>query len=87
MYQFLIIAYHGQLLISTCTFSTRENNLLDLQLTSDPNMVNKLECVGKLGSSDHVLILAELNFKTIVTENSQEITDWEKQIWTELKNV
>ena len=43
-------------------FRAGENNILDLLITSDPNMVNKLECVGKLGSSDHVLILAELNF-------------------------
>ena len=36
-------------------FPTRENNILDLFIPSDPNMVDILQCVGKLGSSDHVL--------------------------------
>ena len=47
-------------------FPTRENNILDLFISSDPTIVNNLQCVGKLGSNDHVLILAELNFKTCV---------------------
>ena len=37
-------------------FPTREENAMDLFLTSDPSMMNSIECVGKLGSSDHVLI-------------------------------
>ena len=46
-------------------FQTRENNILDLFISFDPNMVNNLQCVGKLCSSDHVLVLAEdMNFKT-----------------------
>ena len=54
-------------------FPTRENNILDLFISSDPNMVDNLQCVGKLGSSDHVLVLAEMSFKTCVAENLQEI--------------
>ena len=57
-------------------FPTRENNILDLLISSDPNMVDNILCVGKLGSSDHVFVLAELNFKTCVAENLQEILDW-----------
>ena len=45
-------------------FPTRENNILDLFISFDPNMVINFQCVGKLCSSDHVLVLAELNFKT-----------------------
>ena len=59
-------------------FPTIENNILDLFISSDPNMVNNLQCVGKLGSSFYVLVLAELNFKTFVAENFQEITDLRK---------
>lgn len=66
-------------------FPTREGNTLDLFLTSDPNMMNSIECGGKLGSSDHVLILFNLNLKTVVTENSQEIPDWEKANMDEIK--
>ena len=59
-------------------FPTRENNILDLFISSDPNMVDNLQRVGKLGSSDHVLVLAELNLKTCVAENLQKIPDWKK---------
>ena len=34
-------------------FPTRKNNILDLFISSDPNMVNILQCVGKISSSDH----------------------------------
>ena len=57
---------------------TRENNILDLFISSVPNMVNNLQCVGKLGSGGHVLVLAELNFRTCAAENFQEIPDWKK---------
>ena len=56
-------------------FPTRKNNILDLFILSDPNILNNLQSVGKIGSSDHVLVLAELNFKTCVAENLQEIPD------------
>ena len=67
-------------------FPTRENNILDLFISSDPNMVDNLQCVGKLGSSDHVLVLAELNFKTCVAENLQEIPDWKKANMDRIKD-
>ena len=67
-------------------FPTRENNILDLFISSDPNMVDNLQCVGKLGSSDHVLVLAELNFKICVAENLQEIPDWKKANMDRIKD-
>ena len=67
-------------------FPTRENNILDLFISSDPNMVDNLQSVGKLGSSDHVLVLAELNFKTCVAENLQEIPDWKKANMDRIKD-
>ena len=57
---------------------TRENNILDLYISSEPNMVNYLQCVGKLDSSDHVLVLAELNLKTCVAGNFPGNTRLEK---------
>ena len=48
-------------------------------------MMNSVQCVGKLGSSDHVLILSNLNLKTVVTENSSEIPDWKKANMDEIK--
>ena len=57
---------------------TRENNILDLFISSDTNLVDNLQCVGKLGSSDHVLVLAELNFKTRVAGNFPGNTRLEK---------
>ena len=59
-------------------FLPKEKNILDLFISSDPNMENNLQCVGKISSSDHGLVLAELNSKTCVAENFQEISDWKK---------
>lgn len=59
-------------------FPTRENNILDLLLTSDPNVVNSIECIGKLGSSDHIHLLTELNLTSDIVENSEEIPDWKR---------
>ena len=59
-------------------FPTRENNTLDLILTSDPNFVESVECIGKLGSSDHILLLAKVKIKNEDVENSQQIPDWKK---------
>ena len=73
--------------MSACEFSNWENNILDLFISSDPNMENNLRCVGKISSSDHGLVLAELNSKTCVAENYQEIPDWKKLICIELKIV
>ena len=67
-------------------FPTRENNILDLFISSDPNMVDNLQCVGKLGSSDHVPVLAELNFKTCVAEKLQEIPDMKKANMDRIKD-
>ena len=68
-------------------FPTRENNILDLFISSDPNMVDNLQCVGELVSSDHVvLVLAELNFKTCVAEKLQEIPDWKKANMDRIKD-
>ena len=57
-------------------FSTRENNILDVFISSDPNMVNNVQCVGKFGNSDHVLVLAELNQMTCVAEYFREMLGW-----------
>ena len=56
-------------------FPTREDNMLYILLTSTPNIVNCIDCHGKLGSSDHVLILANLNLSTVVPDNPQEVQD------------
>ena len=40
-----------------------------------PQIVNCIDCHGKLGSSDHVLILANLNLSTVVPDNPQEVQD------------
>ena len=49
-------------------------------------MGNNVECVGKLGSSDHVLFLAELNFKTSITDNFQDVPDWKRANMDNIKD-
>ena len=59
-------------------FPTRGDNTLDLLLTSDPNMVRNIENIGKLGSSDHVIIWSELNIANSIVENHQQVPDWKR---------
>lgn len=48
-------------LVQHVNFPTREDNILDLVLSSDQNMICNIESIGKLGSSDHILLLSDFN--------------------------
>ena len=50
--------------------------------------MKNVQCVGKLRSSNRVLILAELNHKTYmyVSDNSQEIPDWTQADMDKIKD-
>ena len=45
-------------------YPTRERNTLDLILTSEPDMLDESEIFGRLGDSDHDMILASLVMST-----------------------
>ena len=50
-------------------FPTNEDNILDILITSTLYMVTSIGFYGKLGSSDLVLILADLNLSTVDHDN------------------
>ena len=47
----------GYFLCQHVNFPTRENNILDLFISSDPNMVNNLQCLGIRGTVVVIMFL------------------------------
>ena len=45
------------------TKPTRQNSLLDLVITSDPNMVDEVEVIEHLGTSDHSMVQWEMTYR------------------------
>ena len=42
---------------------TRENNILDLVITSEPDLVDSVEVINPLANSDHCMLLYDVNMK------------------------
>ena len=57
---------------------TREENILDLILTTEPNMVEELQVRENLGTSDHNIILWRLVCEVKVKGNDCQIYDYNK---------
>lgn len=65
---------------------TRGDNILDLVLSSDPNRVSDIEDIGKLGSSDHILISCKLHIKNVGSSSVQVVPDWKKANLSQMKH-
>ena len=57
--------------------ATRANSILDLIFTDEPNMIDKVEIMGKLGQSDHNVLfwIAEVNMNCLTDSNLKRIRD------------
>jgi len=60
------------------SFGTRKDNTLDIILTSEADMCQHVKPCGYLGSSDHLMLSAELILETIVRESVQWVPDYRK---------
>ncbi len=73
-------------LIQHVDFPTRDNNILDLVFSTEKNMVESVDVIGKLGSSDH----DSLEFKIIsYIERGKKINktpDMRKANWDEINS-
>ena len=54
----------------------RSGHILDLVLTSDETMAEKVRMIGKLGSSDHEMMMVELNVGVVREEIEKRIKDY-----------
>lgn len=67
-------------------FSTHtKGNTLDLILTNIPDRVSDVEEVGRLGRSDHSMIMARIEMGGTKSEDRVERLDWNKADWTSMK--
>ena len=53
-------------------------NILDLVFSSRANLIASVSDVGKVGKSDHSLILVELSGSVRINKTEQEVPDWGK---------
>ena len=69
-------------------FPTHQNgNILDLVLSSAPNLISKVTEEGKLGNSDHSIICVEVNRKPTVKDSNQLIYDFHKADLEKLRKL
>ena len=59
-------------------FPTRGENILDLILSTEPDMVDNAYDNGKIGESDHNIIVCDLCVRTTDTANTVLILDFKK---------
>jgi hypothetical protein len=64
---------------------TRENNILDLVLTSEVGMVDKVEIIEHLGNSDHNIIVWELLCDASIGKSKQQIRLFHKANYEEMR--
>ena len=62
-----------------------KGNILDLVLTNVPEQVTEIENVGRLGRSDHVMLLVKLQVAAQEAPTSQMVPNWHKADWDGLK--
>jgi len=58
---------------------TRSDSTLDLVFTDEPNMIDKVEIMGKLGKSDHNVLLWTADVKVNSLTDSKRIRDYKKE--------
>ena len=62
-----------------------KGNLLDLVLTNVPEKVTDIENVGRLGRSDHVMLMVKLEVRAQEAPSIQTVPNWSKADWVGLR--
>ena len=60
--------------------STRSDSMLDLVFTDEPDMIDKVEVMGKLGKSDYNVLFWTAEVKVNSLTDSKRIRDYKKEI-------
>ncbi len=74
----LIEMVEDAFLTQIVTRPTRENNILDLVLTSDPDVIRYLKVGEKLDGNDHHFIRFKVKTKYTLADNKTKIPDYKK---------
>jgi len=69
------------------TFSTHtKGNILDLVLTNAPDKVASVSEEGRIGKSDHSVIMIEISLKVERREEEKEVRNWNRANWQEMRD-
>ena len=82
----LMEAAENTLMEQMVTFTTHiRGNRLDLLLTNVPERVVDVQEAGRLGHSDHSMILAKVNLNRQEVRKTKAQLDWNRADWTSMK--
>ena len=82
----LLEAAESSLMEQLVTFSTHiRGNRLDLLLTNIPERVVNVQEAGRLGHSDHTMILAQVTTNRAETRKAKEQLDWHRADWDSMR--
>jgi hypothetical protein len=75
-------AVQDKLMEQMVTFDTHtKGNTLDLVLTNIPDRVTEIRDEGRLGQSDHTMLVIEVIVNAAAPETTQQRPDWSKADW------
>ena len=75
-------AVEEALMTQMVEFSTQvRGNILDLVITNMPERVQEVREEGRLGKSDHVMIVTEISVGRQTSENQLPLPDWRRADW------
>ena len=66
---------------------TRENNILDLVITSQEHLINNITVGEHLGSCDHKVVRAEINTTTNIVENTTFVPNFRRGNFERLRSA
>ena len=62
-----------------------KGNTLDLVLTNIPERITDVQDVGRLGRSDHVMIMTKVSVKKEQKTEREGLPDWRKADWDSMR--
>ena len=79
-------AVEDTLMTQLVEFSTQvKGNILDLVITNMPERVQEVREEGRLGKSDHVMIVTEISVGKQFGENQLPLPDWRRADWAAMR--
>ena len=79
-------AVEYKLMTQLVDFSTQvKGNILDLVITNMPERVLEVREEGRLGKSDHLMIVTEISVGGVAKKNQIPLPDWRRADWTAMR--
>ena len=83
----MLEAFEDMLMTQLVEFSTQvKGNILDLVITNMPERVLEVREEGRLGKSDHVMIVTEISVRKSAMENTLPMPDWRRADWAAMRS-